>query len=114
MSLNPLAADKLTRSENAAFGVITSYSIHYTKLYDPPTGKITLFLGKGGSNSEGVMFFVITSYSIHYTKLYDSQQKIKSLDEEEWKSEIDNYNDLNLNMSFINDDRRLSIPSKEA
>ena len=49
--------------------VITSYSIHYTKLYDYRRGfyfqwinRFTIF-----KYSE----IVITSYSIHYTKLYD-------------------------------------------
>ena len=50
--------------------VITSYSIHYTKLYEKVMEsfhfkslifKIVFFLMKN----------VITSYSIHYTKLYD-------------------------------------------
>ena len=60
--------------------VITSYSIHYTKLYDygyaihccPFRGVIGLscsflipFLLKGRAHD------VITSYSIHYTKLYE-------------------------------------------
>ena len=69
--------------------VITSYSIHYTKLYDTDmygrTLKATIIAAadqlaaiidrqrdmgalKGAS-------LVITSYSIHYTKLYDSSQE---------------------------------------
>ena len=53
--------------------VITSYSIHYTKLYDD--GKQAS--GNGGriTRQEGCAFrairHVITSYSIHYTKLYE-------------------------------------------
>ena len=72
--------------------VITSYSIHYTKLYDPlaeltylteqvsrygdfslraETGRIQeLDTLASGFN---VMLDVITSYSIHYTKLYEHQ-----------------------------------------
>ena len=40
--------------------VITSYSIHYTKLYDSFNPLFPRALS------------VITSYSIHYTKLYDA------------------------------------------
>ena len=51
--------------------VITSYSIHYTKLYD--------WYALSSRIAELVIIdalwtavaFVITSYSIHYTKLYD-------------------------------------------
>ena len=47
--------------------VITSYSIHYTKLYDGGAGIAHQALrGAAGRDS------VITSYSIHYTKLYES------------------------------------------
>ena len=50
--------------------VITSYSIHYTKLYDtaPPARRA------GGPRADAVTagLFVITSYSIHYTKLYET------------------------------------------
>ena len=56
--------------------VITSYSIHYTKLYDivtntpevlsDATAELTMMLMLGAGVSG-----VITSYSIHYTKLYD-------------------------------------------
>ena len=51
--------------------VITSYSIHYTKLYE---GKgIGLRLGVKTSGCSGMAYVldVITSYSIHYTKLYE-------------------------------------------
>ena len=76
--------------------VITSYSIHYTKLYDGQLrdyegiNKITIPLppmliapSTAGAGSEVSQFAiivdtarklkmsVITSYSIHYTKLYD-------------------------------------------
>ena len=55
--------------------VITSYSIHYTKLYDIITvvklyRKITYHSSVIIQNA--VCFHVITSYSIHYTKLYDA------------------------------------------
>ena len=45
--------------------VITSYSIHYTKLYDE-TMQLLLDILEAP---------VITSYSIHYTKLYDSRRQ---------------------------------------
>ena len=70
--------------------VITSYSIHYTKLYDKEYAikkdlkgicdilvkEYETIIGVynslieilGGAQNE---IFVITSYSIHYTKLYD-------------------------------------------
>ena len=59
-------------------GVITSYSIHYTKLYDTARSYDfyvnTLGLRpdeKGQSEFWVGDTCVITSYSIHYTKLYD-------------------------------------------
>ena len=72
-------------------GVITSYSIHYTKLYDvdklivvniPLVGKTADRVGNrcGISNksivrnlniADDFVTGVITSYSIHYTKLYE-------------------------------------------
>ena len=56
---------------------ITSYSIHYTKLYD--THKIRQTVPGNGIS-------VITSYSIHYTKLYEiitteANEKIKPIHE---------------------------------
>ena len=60
--------------------VITSYSIHYTKLYDPVADKImvstALVLIVEHYNTilvtiPALTMIVITSYSIHYTKLYD-------------------------------------------
>ena len=54
--------------------VITSYSIHYTKLYEYIAEKS----GFGSVNSftrvfkEAIGKTVITSYSIHYTKLYET------------------------------------------
>ena len=42
--------------------VITSYSIHYTKLYEDVLIAITYL----------PLVYVITSYSIHYTKLYEN------------------------------------------
>ena len=50
--------------------VITSYSIHYTKLYDR-FGDVVKAL-RDGFVLDGTRFdHVITSYSIHYTKLYE-------------------------------------------
>ena len=52
-----------------AYFVITSYSIHYTKLYE------ALRLARlGRLGAEAVDEAVITSYSIHYTKLYDQTE----------------------------------------
>ena len=76
--------------------VITSYSIHYTKLYDFSTevtpgqvfhfnysfeyeffkgfrGAVAGYYLKQLTEDEG-SFGVITSYSIHYTKLYDNSR----------------------------------------
>ena len=56
--------------------VITSYSIHYTKLYESKV-IISHFSIYRACNHEKPLclypfiVFVITSYSIHYTKLYD-------------------------------------------
>ena len=56
--------------------VITSYSIHYTKLYE---GRYSSDCGPRASDSsyrcwtKGPAWHVITSYSIHYTKLYEAQ-----------------------------------------
>ena len=47
--------------------VITSYSIHYTKLYDPHPGS-----PGGARHPHRHHRRVITSYSIHYTKLYEA------------------------------------------
>ena len=74
--------------ELPAIPVITSYSIHYTKLYEEKTllvGELDsmtgvkgreVFLGKANlAVNRSVALYnrllVITSYSIHYTKLYD-------------------------------------------
>ena len=80
--------------------VITSYSIHYTKLYEidyikdqnsfPAVIKADgLALGKGvviaqnfDEAKDAVLSIVITSYSIHYTKLYDSNIQINSRNRE--------------------------------
>ena len=74
--------------------VITSYSIHYTKLYDSlsheiltlaqlyrdrgdaenPFDELKNHWGWGGFTTRDLKrcrFIVITSYSIHYTKLYE-------------------------------------------
>ena len=67
----------LTRRGAAWNDVITSYSIHYTKLYELASLRQSspLFtLGTGAEVMKRVDFRnvgVITSYSIHYTKLYD-------------------------------------------
>ena len=69
--------------------VITSYSIHYTKLYDEkykddilmfnnPRDAFGISLKRLGysqntTDEKEINEAVITSYSIHYTKLYDSQ-----------------------------------------
>ena len=49
--------------------VITSYSIHYTKLYDNRTLSFMLLSFRITLCRPAAT--VITSYSIHYTKLYD-------------------------------------------
>ena len=58
-------------------GVITSYSIHYTKLYDvtiaEPVGIICGIVPTTNPTSTAIFKSVITSYSIHYTKLYDDR-----------------------------------------
>ena len=62
--------------------VITSYSIHYTKLYEQSLVKVTemvpffspvMPMTPVTSPRATVSFltYVITSYSIHYTKLYE-------------------------------------------
>ena len=71
--------------------VITSYSIHYTKLYDVDLGNLNvalavyspghmaevkwraaLYLDHNASEKQkDALTRVITSYSIHYTKLYE-------------------------------------------
>ena len=50
--------------------VITSYSIHYTKLYE--SNDVCILRTDGTMQIYKKGAFVITSYSIHYTKLYDS------------------------------------------
>ena len=51
--------------------VITSYSIHYTKLYDLRLGAVRIQYSAAAADVLGYLQLVITSYSIHYTKLYD-------------------------------------------
>ena len=54
--------------------VITSYSIHYTKLYDPSSIVVIVAFSRLSAkviSSELLSSSVITSYSIHYTKLYE-------------------------------------------
>ena len=61
--------------------VITSYSIHYTKLYEakPTTRFVVPYLTLVGKLKEEALkldvVYVITSYSIHYTKLYEGEWK---------------------------------------
>ena len=62
----------ITQDYNAVhFDVITSYSIHYTKLYET-----FLQFFRRASSAMTVLdilkIIVITSYSIHYTKLYET------------------------------------------
>ena len=74
--------------------VITSYSIHYTKLYDTVQNFLALtnavnstdfldltlklkfyysrYYTSGSNPNDEYIAIVITSYSIHYTKLYDN------------------------------------------
>ena len=101
-----LAERSLTAGiEGLRYGfVITSYSIHYTKLYEDPglvEGRLQLhpcrtggnlialgsFLGETSENVEITMkidsleqqeVVVITSYSIHYTKLYEHHKLPKT------------------------------------
>ena len=58
-------------NDEALRDVITSYSIHYTKLYE------VVSVDTDGAKVEEILdqVFVITSYSIHYTKLYDTMLK---------------------------------------
>ena len=65
-------------NEDYYYYVITSYSIHYTKLYDIlslksllPTGRLNFPLQLNLIWLLNEYTTVITSYSIHYTKLYD-------------------------------------------
>ena len=62
--------------------VITSYSIHYTKLYDRILQQFVMLVGTPNlhhrwqeyrQGTRMIQTIVITSYSIHYTKLYDSR-----------------------------------------
>ena len=77
---------KVNVSENTTMCVITSYSIHYTKLYDflflfpaEPDMKLSSVCIHPKELSEFPLpdlwlvenQLVITSYSIHYTKLYE-------------------------------------------
>ena len=61
--------DALNR-EREAQDVITSYSIHYTKLYEDENGE-EVAIAANTPVSMNMWGFVITSYSIHYTKLYE-------------------------------------------
>ena len=70
----------LLPGERRGLVVITSYSIHYTKLYDVDRGALDVgdraVLAEGGDAVSGAphrvhQAVVITSYSIHYTKLYE-------------------------------------------
>ena len=66
--------------ENPDF-VITSYSIHYTKLYDPSPSRAPDCSSQLQSECHELLSrfhdlrYVITSYSIHYTKLYEQHYR---------------------------------------
>ena len=70
---------KLLRNKDTLTIVITSYSIHYTKLYDGRLHTIralhfilvTVIASSTIISNSALTNYVITSYSIHYTKLYD-------------------------------------------
>ena len=82
-----------TRLEYNNLLVITSYSIHYTKLYEENKKKSAVFIPEVGKippqapEAEeallGIILLdfnviddvVITSYSIHYTKLYERRTR---------------------------------------
>ena len=79
-----IPASEYIYSSITIFSVITSYSIHYTKLYEKKhTAVRNLSGGERRRVAIGRAFFypskvilmdeafVITSYSIHYTKLYE-------------------------------------------
>ena len=80
-SVSPAIAKALAKARQKTPAVITSYSIHYTKLYD--VGRRPDRDAEGGDPAlasqlvpEEKFFLsiaVITSYSIHYTKLYDNR-----------------------------------------
>ena len=59
--------------------VITSYSIHYTKLYELP--RVAPLDSKSSASTNSATLAskgnVITSYSIHYTKLYEMPLRMK-------------------------------------
>ena len=66
--------------------VITSYSIHYTKLYDglhfsqPMEFMLSSRLPTPSLlNKSRAIAIVITSYSIHYTKLYDAYAEFRDI-----------------------------------
>ena len=59
-------------NKSQIMGVITSYSIHYTKLYES-IGKCRFKMGNNCKYGSWIRLCVITSYSIHYTKLYDGR-----------------------------------------
>ena len=69
------------KKKRKGFPVITSYSIHYTKLYELPAVQMPVPLeyvpcvAELETNQQSHCYYqqtlVITSYSIHYTKLYD-------------------------------------------
>ena len=81
----------------ANWDVITSYSIHYTKLYDGLPSLLMALASQAASLSHFLMNdalaapasglpslltaldSVITSYSIHYTKLYDALALFETL-----------------------------------
>ena len=87
------------KSRGARGHVITSYSIHYTKLYEGALGlggrAVDLVaqhhVGEDGPLAQQEVVGapvedvgVITSYSIHYTKLYDASERRSGLDREHY------------------------------
>ena len=72
-------ATNLSEIADIEYIVITSYSIHYTKLYEiyrtsraPERRMFKVFVGNMNDDDvEAYVNRVITSYSIHYTKLYE-------------------------------------------
>ena len=74
--MNPMWLDGVIYLPLIILGVITSYSIHYTKLYEikyrqDDARNILERSSARETAARGAVGSVITSYSIHYTKLYE-------------------------------------------